>query len=194
RAGTGAKMILAATLVTVRLFWLHPPSSIHVNSTEYRAGGTTSTQLAGSLQLEAAGSPRISLQGPLDISARDGHLLLTLHMPLEEYVAGVLGGESSVFKSEEALKAMAVAARTYAVHHAGRHRAEGFDFCDTTHCQDLRLAARSDRLHTATEATEAELLWYDGAPADAYYSRHCGGPTEAADAPHLKQQSDTFCS
>src|SRR5205085_9798079 len=102
-----------------------------VKSTEYRADRPASGHLAGSLQLDAPGSPRISLQGPLDISARDGHLLLTLHMPLEEYVAGVLGGESSVFKSEEALKAMAVAARTYAVHHAGRHRAAGFDFCDT---------------------------------------------------------------
>src|SRR5438874_1571512 len=84
-----------------------------------------------------AGSPRIIVNGPLDIAAGDGRLLLTLHMPLEEYVAGVLAGESSIFKSDEALKAMAVAARTYAVRHTGRHRAEGFDFCDTTHCQDL---------------------------------------------------------
>ena len=186
-------MILAATLVTVRLFWLHAPATVHINNTEYRADRPVSAHLAGALQLEAPGSPRISLDGPLDISTRDGRLLLTLHMPLEEYVAGVLAGESSVFKSEEALKAMAVAARTYAVRHMGRHRGEGFDFCDTTHCQDLRLAARAERLRAATEATEAELLWYDGAPADTYYSRHCGGTTEAGDAPYLKQQSDTFC-
>jgi stage II sporulation protein D len=88
---------------------------------------------------------------------------------------------------------MAVAARTYAVRHRGRHSAEGFDFCDTTHCQDLRLAARSERLRAAVEATEAELLWYEGTPADTYYSRHCGGTTEAGDAPYLRQQSDTFC-
>ena len=186
-------MILAATLVTVRLFWLHAPATVRINNIEYSADRQVSTRLTGPLQLEAAGSPRIALEGPLDVSARDGRLLLTLHMPLEDYVAGVLAGESSIFKSEEALKAMAVAARTYAVHHMGRHRAEGFDFCDTTHCQDLRLAARSDRLRAAADATEAELLWYEGAPADTYYSRHCGGTTEAGDAPYLRQQSDTFC-
>jgi stage II sporulation protein D len=186
-------MILAATLVTVRLFWLHPPATVRVNNVEYRADRPVSARLSGSLQLEAAGSPRIQVQGPLDILARDGHLLLTLHVSLEDYVAGVLAGESSIFKSEEALKAMAVAARTYAVRHRGRHRAEGFDFCDITHCQDLRLAARSERLRAAVEATEAELLWYEDTPADTYYSRHCGGTTEAGDAPYLKQQSDTFC-
>jgi stage II sporulation protein D len=50
------------------------------------------------------------------------------------------------------------------------------------------------------DATEAELLWYQGAPADTYYHRHCAGTTEAAQyvwpelrVPYLKQQSDTFC-
>jgi stage II sporulation protein D len=186
-------MILAATLLSVRLFWLHPPASVRINNVEYRADRPISTHLTGQLQLEAAGSPRISVEGPLEVAAHDGRLLLTLRMPLEEYVAGVLAGESSIFRSEEALKAMAVAARTYAVRHARRHRAEGFDFCDTTHCQDLRLAARSERLRSAVEATEAELLWYEGAPADTYYSRHCGGTTETGDAPYLPQQSDTFC-
>jgi stage II sporulation protein D len=186
-------MMLAATLVTVRLFWLHSPVSVRINNMEYRADRTVATQLTGSLQLEAPGSQRVTLEGPLEVAARDGHVLLTLQLPLEEYVAGVLAGESSVFKSEEALKAMAVAARTYAVRHKGRHRAEGFDFCDTTHCQDLRLAARSGRMRNAAEATEAELLWYNGKPADTYYSRHCGGTTEKGGEPYLKQQSDTYC-
>lgn len=186
-------MILAATLVTVRLFWLHSPATVRINNVEYRADRPLTKTLTGPLQLEAAGSPRIAVEGPLDVAARDGRLVLTLHMPLEEYAAGVLAGESSIFKSDEALKAMAVAARTYAVRHRGRHRAEGFDFCDTTHCQDLRLSARSDRLRAAVDSTEAELLWYEGAPADTLYSRHCGGTTERGDAPYLRQQSDTFC-
>ena len=193
-------MILAATLVTVRLFWLHPPDAVRVNGTEFQAGRLAPRTFQGAIQLEAAGTPRLTLQGPLDIRAADGRIRLTLHMPLEEYVAGVLGGESSVFRSEEALKAMAVAARTYAVRHRGRHRAEGFDFCDTTHCQDLRLAALTDRMRAPCEATESELLWYEGSPADTYYSRHCGGTTEAAQyvwsdirAPYLRQQIDSFC-
>jgi stage II sporulation protein D len=193
-------MILAAALVSVRLFWLHPPAEVRVNGTELRADHLAPAHFTGPIVLEAAGSPRLAIRGPLDVRARDGRILLTLDMPLEEYVAGVLAGESSVFRSEEALKAMAVAARTYAFRHRGRHRAEGFDFCDTTHCQDLRLAALSDRLRAAADATEAEMLWYEGSPADTYYSRHCAGTTEAARyvwpelrAPYLKQQVDTFC-
>jgi len=186
-------MILAATLVTVRLFWLHPPSDVRINGETFRPDRVVSRQFTGALQLEAAGTPRIVVQGPLELRVQDGRLRLTLHMPLEEYVAGVLAGESSIFKSTEALKAMAVTARTYAARHRGRHRREGFDFCDTTHCQDLRLAARSERLRAAVEATEAEMLWYEGMPADTYYSRHCGGTTEAGDAPYLKQLHDTFC-
>jgi stage II sporulation protein D len=122
-------------------------------------------------------------------------------MPLEDYVAGVLAGESSTFTSDEALKAMAVAARSFALHHLGRHGAEGFDFCDTTHCQDLRLSTNiGSKLRDAVDATEAEILWFNGSPAATYYHRHCGGNTAAAHeiwpglkAPYLRSAPDTFC-
>ena len=129
------------------------------------------------------------------VSRRNGKALITICLPREEYVASVLAGESSVFRSEEALKAMAVAARTYAHRFRGRHSKEGFDFCDTTHCQDLRLAARTDRLSRAAEATEGEMLWFEGAPAATYYHRHCGGVTEAdPHGPYLRQQHDGYCT
>jgi stage II sporulation protein D len=121
-------------------------------------------------------------------------------MPLERYVVAVLQGESAGFKSEEALKAMAVAARTYAVHFDSRHRPEGFDFCDTTHCQDVRLGNESARVIAAVAATEGELLWYAGRPAATYYHRSCGGETENAAAlepgpraPYLRQHHDDYC-
>jgi stage II sporulation protein D len=98
----------------------------------------------------------------------------TVELPREGYVAGVLAGESSVFRSDEALKAMAVAARTYAAHHPARHAAEGFDFCSTTHCQRVDLDAVTDRLSKAAEATEGELLWKEGRPALTLYSLDCG--------------------
>ena len=76
---------------------------------------------------------------------------------------------------------MAVAARTYAVRFQGRHKTQGYDFCDTTHCQDLRIGAISDRLRQAAEATEGELLWFHGSSAAAFYSKDCGGTAEAAE-------------
>src|SRR5260370_20609467 len=75
---------------------------------------------------------------------------------------------------------MAVAARTYAVRSQGRHQSEGYDCCDTTHCQDLRIGAVSGRLRQAAEATEGELLWFEGSPASTFYGKDCGGGTAEA--------------
>ena len=124
----------------------------------------------------------------------------TVDLPLERYVAGVLAGESSVFKSDAALQAMSVAARTYAIRLKGRHAAEGFDFCSTTHCQRLDLDAITPRLQSIAAGTEGELLWYEGKPAFTPYTRDCGGRTEDAAiawpdlaAPYLKSHPDPYC-
>ncbi len=121
------------------------------------------------LRAQRAGSyhgrrlPSFSIDGELRIESRDGFLLLTLSMPLERYVAAVLQGESAGFKSGEALKAMAVAARTYAVHFDSRHRSEGFDFCDTTHCQDVRLGNESARVLAAVDGNGGRIAVVCGA-------------------------------
>ena len=134
--------------------------------------------------------------------ARDGKLLLTALMPMGEYIAGVLAGETGNFKSEETLKAMAVTARTYALHFGARHALDGFDFCDSTHCQNLRLAEITPRLRRLSRITAGEVLWYDGEPAATYYYANCGGTTEDGRyilgneeqrAPYLKQHSDAYC-
>jgi len=122
-----------------------------------------------------------------------GHVV---ELPVERYVAGVLAGESSVFRNEEALKAMAVAARTYAARLRGRHVKEGFDFCATTHCQRLDLDGIGDRMMKAAAATQGELLWFDGKPAFSVYSRNCGGRTEVwpdLTVPYLRVQRDPYC-
>lgn len=125
-------------------------------------------------------------------SRRDGE---TISLTPEQYVAAVLAGEATVLRSGEALKAMAVAARTYAHRFAGRHAAEGFDFCDTTHCQDLRLAAVTDRVRRAAADTEGEMVWHQGRPAAAYYHAACGGGTEAdGEGPYLQRIRDSECS
>ena len=122
-------------------------------------------------------------------------------MPIEDYVQSVLAGESIGFRSEQALAAMAVAARTYAVRYEGRHKAEGYDFCDTTHCQDLHIGAVTERLRHAVEATEGELLWFEGAPASTFYGKDCGGAIEAGSAvwpelkaPYLNRHDDPNCA
>jgi stage II sporulation protein D len=124
----------------------------------------------------------------------------TVNLPLEQYVAGVLAGETSTFHSGEALQAMAIAARTYAAHFRGRHAAEGYDLCATTHCQHLDLGSITARLQTAADQTAGIMLWFEGKPALACYSRDCGGVTESGDlvwndlrAPYLRSHADPYC-
>ena len=159
-------------------------------------------RISGAYQINAAGEPPLHADFPLEIRAQDGYLQITALMPMEEYIAGVLAGEVGNFKSDEALKAMAVAARTYAMHFGRRHEVDGFDFCDTTHCQDLRVAGIDPHLRRIADATAGEVLWYDGEPAAAYYAANCGGTSEdgrfilgndEARAPFLNQHSDQYC-
>ncbi len=168
------------------------------------AGASTSTEVRidGIYQMNAAGEPPLRVDFPITIHAGDGHLLIIASMPMEEYIAGVLAGEAGNFKSDEALKAIAVAARTFALHFGSRHAQDGFDFCDTTHCQDLRIAGTDDRLRRIANSTAGEALWYDGEPAATYYHANCGGTTEdgryflgnnEAPAPFLRQHSDQYC-
>ena len=162
---------------------------------------TLDVRISGSYQMTVAGG-MLRADFPIEVHANDGRLLVTALMPMEEYVAGVLGGEAANFTSEEALKAMAVAARTFAVHFGSRHALDGFDFCDTTHCQDLRIAGIDSHLRRIAESTAGEILWYEGEPAATYYAANCGGTSEdgrfilgndEARAPFLRQHSDQYC-
>ena len=112
---------------------------------------------------------------------------------LDDYVAGVLAGEAATDRSPQALRAMAIAARTYAVRFRGRHAAEGFDFCSLTHCQNFKPAAVNAAQRDATDATSGELVWYQGSPAATYYGQDCGGSLEAGGEPYLPSRPDPAC-
>jgi stage II sporulation protein D len=111
---------------------------------------------------------------------------------LEDYVvAAALSEVTPVGDSQDVVDRVydvqTVVARTYAVAHLGRHRAEGFDFCDTTHCQVYEPARRrTSRFASAAEAassrTNGQILTFDGRAADALFHADCGGRTAAASA------------
>jgi stage II sporulation protein D len=156
--------------------------------------------VSGAYRIETPGNEPLGLRFPLELRAEAGRVRVEALMPLEEYVAAVVAGEGVGFTSVDSLEAMVVVARTFAMHFRGRHRAENFDLCDTTHCQDLRLGAVNARMRAAAEATRGEILWYDGRPAATYHHRHCGGSTEDARVvwpdeavPYLRAQKDVYC-
>ena len=174
-------------------------SQIHIEGDNHAA---SELHVTGIYQVASSNATPLHADFPVTVRASDGKLLLTASMPMDEYIAGVLAGETGSFKSDEALKAMAVAARTYALHFGARHAIDGFDFCDSTHCQNLRLGDVTPRLRKIVESTAGEVLWYDGEPAATYYHANCGGTTEDGRyilgndeqrAPYLQQHSDTYC-
>ena len=156
--------------------------------------------ISGNFRLEGFRHPPFSTTSPLEIRAHQSSFRVILSVPLEEYVSAVLAAEAGNFDSDQALQAMAVAVRTFAVHFRGRHKRESFDFCDTTHCQDFHLSAVDDRIRAAVEITEGELLWYQGATAATYYHQNCGGRTadktdvwKGGRLPYLRAQVDPYC-
>jgi len=164
------------------------------------ADGAAELRLTGNYRIEAGELPAINLHFPLRIEAREEHLSLSVTMPQEEYVAEVLAGEASDSWKDEALKAMAVAVRTYATKFHGAHEKDGFDFCDTTHCQVVRWNSKNPRARAAVETTKGEILQFDGAPARTYYHQNCGGMVAASNeiwpdifATYLRGHSDPYC-
>jgi stage II sporulation protein D len=95
---------------------------------------------------------------------------------LDAYVAQVLAGEGQPKASDAAQQALAITARTFAWANRNRHRAEGFDLCDTTHCQVTRPATAVTA--RAARATSGRILLHQGQPALVFYSAWCGGRTE----------------
>jgi stage II sporulation protein D len=129
----------------------------------------------------------------------------TQSMSLEDYVRGVVATEGSMEQQPEALKALAVAARTYALKNLGRHARDGYDFCTTTHCQRFRALDPDVKIRAevaeAVDSTREEVLNdQDGRIVDAYFSASCGGATANRATlwggnapPYLKGVTDEYC-
>jgi stage II sporulation protein D len=139
------------------------------------------------LQLVVRGKLERRFQGGLEVVARDSELVAIVTMDLEVAVASVVAAESLPGTPLEALKAQAVAARSYYAA-AQRHTGGGFDFCDTTHCQFIRevhglpTGTRTGGPDPAAQAaveTRGMILTYRGAKLPALYSASCGGRTRS---------------
>ena len=99
-------------------------------------------------------------------------------LALDDYIAQVISGEGQPKASDSAQEALAITARTFALANRNRHRSEGFDLCDTTHCQVVRPATTITR--KAAAVTSGRVLLHQGRPAFVFYSAWCGGHTELA--------------
>ena len=117
--------------------------------------------------------------GDLVLSIQDRQLRAVLHAPVEEYLKGVVPYEMSDSFPLEALKAQAVAARTYALRKAQSSRDRDYDLEDNTNDQAYYgVRASNTNAARAVQETAGLCGYYHGALADCYYSASNGGQTE----------------
>lgn len=129
---------------------------------------------------------------------------------LEDYLVGVVSGEVPVYFENEALKAQAVAARTYALKQIENNKEKEYDVTDTVSSQvyktedDLKNRWGSDyeknikKIKNAVKSTEGEYVSYNNDPIYAFFFSTSNGYTEdnknvfGQDLPYLKTVDSSF--
>jgi Stage II sporulation protein len=116
--------------------------------------------------------------GRLEVRRHYYFLQMVVEMDREFAVASVLAAEGANVLPREALRAQAVVARSYMLAIGGRH--DGFDLCDTTHCQLLANppGPNSEAVRAAFD-TRGQVLTFRNKIVPAMYSQDCGGRTKA---------------
>ncbi len=121
-------------------------------------------------QPEEIGVSTFRVRGDVVVRRAHGQLELINVLPLEEYVAGVLGQEMPVAFPVEALKAQAVAARTYALKKKLDSSGQAYHLGSSVlHQVYGGLRQQDARVRAAVEATRGEILTYDLEPIEAYF-------------------------
>ena len=141
-------------------------------------------------------------RGLLDIFLnKSGKITVVNQLGTEEYLLGVIPAEipPSRYPEFDALAALSIAARTYALYHMGRYRAEGFDLTADTRTQVYGgIAIEEDATNEAVHRTASLAVYYQDKPIDAMYMSTCGGRTEdfssVFDAPEVPYLKSTFCA
>ncbi len=125
-------------------------------------------------------------------------------LQMEEYIYGVVPNEIESYSNKEAIKAQAVAARTYAYLNltknkkSNTHLNYGFNLCNDIHCQVYKgMGSESTNSNTAVDETKDMVITYNGQLIEAVYSASSGGQTEDASnvwngAPYLKSVEDKY--
>src|SRR5919109_5507458 len=166
------------------------------------------------LRVDAPGGGALLLNGVSQPGIRDGRyrgalefrpsgrgIIAVNAIGLESYVRGVVSAESPSAWPAEALKAQAVAARTYAITSRAGSISQGFDQYADTRSQMYRgVAAERPSTDAAIAATAGQVVTYGGQPVTTFFFSTSGGHTESiensfvgsAPKPWLKGVDDPY--
>ena len=192
-----------------RLFWkaddrgewiaLMPQARISLDRKNDQIRIGTSTSLYGTVFLRAQEGGDATwelegkkLRGTLQITKKGNQLLLISKTPLESYTEGVVAAEMGNRAEFEALKAQAVAARTFAFHRQQNPRNAMYDVEASIHDQVFGQvsgdSSKNSLVKAAVKATQGQYLYYDEPakghqlppPFKAFFHSRCGGNTATA--------------
>ncbi len=134
--------------------------------------------------------------GDLLFSVSSGSIQTVLRAYIEDYVVGVVACEMGNSFPTEALKAQAIAARTYAL--MVKKSSGSYDLVDNTSAQAFRGYNTGSNVVAAVNATRGMVAYYNGSMARLYYAASNGGQTELAgnvwtsNLPYLVQKDDPY--
>lgn len=141
------------------------------------------------IRIEPTGAPfeieNRSYRGAVEVFGNSRNTFTVVNeLPMEEYLLGVVPNElpPATFGQIEALKAQAIAARTYILRNMSQYKNEGYDICASDACQVYYGAGTEDPLASqAVMETRGVIATYNDRPINALYSSTCGGRTENAE-------------
>lgn len=149
-------------------------------------------------------SPKVKerkYRGDFEFTAQKRGICIVNLIDMNPYLSGVVESEGGGGKEAEYYKVQATMCRTYALKNLSRHRGEGFNLCDRTHCQAYHSMLRfTPKIEEAVKLTEYQVLVEDNNElAGTYFHANCGGQTSEAshvwnnNLPYLSSFKDTFC-
>jgi len=164
----------------------------------FKATGTSASDCIA-IATDKVGLNKACYNGEFIVTANGNKLNAINVIDIEDYLRGVVPYEIGKLDESkfEALKAQAVAARTYAYKHFGSRVAQGFDvYADTRDQVYKGLHSATALTDKAVRETEGVVMTYNGEFITAYYHSTCGGETEGVvtwgrpDHPYLKNKPD----
>lgn len=142
-----------------------------------------------------------SLMGDVEIRKNTKGILVVNRLSLERYLMGLLGAEMGPKWPLEALKAQAVAARTFFMNRRLDREDAPYDVSASTLDQVYRgIALESERTQKAVKDTEGLVLTWGNMPAETLFHACCGGRTHSSEEvfggqiPYLRSVNDPDCS
>ena len=121
------------------------------------------------------------------------HRVTVNRVALDDYVRGVIPREMPALWHQAALRAQAIAARTYAAFEVANSTNRVYQLCDTSACQVYGgLSAEFASTNQATTATAGQIRTFHGGPAFTQFSASNGGWTSAGGQPYLVAEKDPY--